>query len=156
MGTATYRIGPSDFFTPGDLTADANTVQAQVDVVNQQVTGNESAPSDFVDQWNAFETHWKGFYADHFGGFFSSWFSAFNDSNRDELISYENQLAAFQKQAQGFGADIIAPVAPSTGAGDTLGAQLGKQLAGAGLPSISTLVVLAVVGIVAFVIWKKA
>lgn len=155
MGTATYRIGPSDFFTPGDLTADANTVQAQVDVLHQLVNGNESVPPDFSDQWQAFETHWKGFYADHFGGFFSSWFSAFNDANRDELISYENQLQAFQAQAQGFGANIIDEVGPSSGSGDTLGRQAGAQLAGFPLPSLSTVVVLAVVAIVAFVLWKK-
>lgn len=154
MGTGTYRIGPSDFFTPGDLTADANTVQAQVDVLNGLVNGNESVPPDFTDQWQAFETHWKGFYADHFGGFFSSWFSAFNDSNRDELISYENQLASFQDQAKAFGADIIGETAPSTGAKDNIGDQLAAQ--GLHLPSVSTVVIFAVVAIVAFVIWKRA
>ncbi len=152
MGTATYRIGPSDFFTPGDLTADANTVQAQVDVLNLLLNGNESVPSDFTDQWQAFESHWTGFFADHFGGFFSTWFSAFNDSNRDELISFENQLQSFQSQAKGFGADIIDEVEPSSGSGDTLGKQLGAQFAG--FPT-GTLVTFAVVAIVAFIVWKK-
>lgn len=152
MGTATYRIGPSDFFTPGDLQADADTVQGQIDALDAELLGNFATPLDFSDQWSHFENDWKNFYTDHFGGFFSNLFSALNDSNRDDLVRYENQLAAFQTQAAGFGAKLIAPVAPSTGSQDTLGAQLKAQGI---LPSTTGLILLAVAAIALIVVWKK-
>lgn len=148
-GTATYRIGPSDFFLPGDLSADAETVQGQIEELDALLQ-ETSAPVDFQDQWTHFETAWKGFYGDHFGGFFSTVFSAFNDSNRDDLIRYEHQLADFQARAKQLGAELVAPVGPSAGAGDNIGAQLAAQ----GLPSTTGLVVLAIAVIVVLIAWK--
>jgi hypothetical protein len=153
MGAATYRIGPSDVFSPGDLSADADTVDGQVKALDGELAGNEHAPVDFVDQWTAWENQWRAFYTAHFGGFFTNFFSALNDSNRDDLIRYENQLATFIDQARAFDANVIAPVGPSSGAKDNLGDQLAAQ--GLHLPSISTLVVLVVAVIVAVVVWKS-
>ncbi len=148
-GTATYRIGPSDFFLPGDLSADADTVNGQVAELDGQLAALNASP-DFEDQWTHFETSWKGFYSDHFGGYVSTFLSAFNDSNRDDLIRYETQLADFQARAKQIGADLIAPVGPSSGAGDTIGKQLGAQ----GLPSTTGLIVLAVAVIAVLIVWK--
>lgn len=150
-GTATYRIGPSDFFTPGDLSADAETLQLQITQLDAQLN-DADVPTDFEDQWMLYETSWRGFYQAHFGGFFSSLFTAFNDSNRDDLIRYEQQFAAFQGQAKAFGAQLIAPVGPSAGAGDNIGAQLAAQ----GLPGTGTLVILAIAVIAILVAWKVA
>lgn len=151
MAAATYRIGPSDFFTPGDLSADAETLQLQITLFDAQLA-EADVPTDFEDQWMLFETAWRGFYQAHFGGFFSSLFTAFNDSNRDDLIRYEHQFSDFQARAKGFGATLIAPVSPSAGAGDTLGAQLAAQ----GLPGTGTLVILAVALIAVVLVWRLA
>jgi hypothetical protein len=147
--TATYRIGPSDFFTAGDLAADAETLQLQIEELDARLDG---APLDFTDQWTHFETSWRTFYESHFGGFFSNLLTAFNDANRDQLISFERQFADFQTEAKGFGAELIAPVGPSAGAGDTIGAQLQAQ----GLPGTGTLVILAIAVIAVLVAWKAA
>ncbi len=112
-----------------------------------------NTPADFSDQWAGFETDWRTFYDAHFGGFFSTLFSSLNDSNRDDLIRYENQLAAFETQAASFGVALIAPVAPSTGAKDDIGDQLKAQ--GLGLPSVGSLVLLAVAVVVVLVVWKS-
>lgn len=151
MAKATYRIGPSDFFTPGDLSADADTVEGQVSALDRQIEGNEGAGVEFSDQWTAFVTSWRAFYSAHFGGFFSNLFSALNDSNRDDLIRFENQLGAFEARAQSFGASLIAPVDPSTGSKDTLGAQLGAQ----GLPGLSSIVLVAAAVVVVLLVWKS-
>lgn len=156
MPAATYRVGPSDFFTPGDLESDAATLDNQVEQLDAQVEGNEAVPPLFVDQWVAFQGQWKAFYADHFSGFFSSLFSALNDGNRDELVRYENQFQAFaDKAASGWGAQVIAPVLPSSGTKDTLGEHAKAQAAGLPLPSISSIVVLAVAAVVVLVVWKS-
>jgi len=151
MAAATYRVGPSDFFTPGDLSSDADTVNGQIAQLDAQIQGNELATGEFTDQWTHFEVDWRTFYQAHFGGFFSNLFSALNDSNRDDLIRYENQLAAFQASAAAFGASLIAPVGPSSGSKDTIGDQLSAQ----GLPSKSTLIVLGIIAVVVLVLWKS-
>lgn len=151
MGKATYRVGPSDFFTPGDLSADADTLEGQVSALDRQIEGNEGASVEFSDQWTAFLTSWRAFYNAHFGGFFSTFFSALNDSNRDDLIRYENQLGAFEAQAQGFGASLVAPVDPSTGSKDTIGDQLAAQ----GLPGVSSFVLIAAAVVVVLLVWKS-
>ncbi len=157
MATATYRVGPSDFFMPGDLEADAQTLDAQVEQLDAQIEGNTAASEFFVDQWVSWQGQWKAFLANNFGGFFSSLLSSLNDSNRDDLIRYENQFAAFASQASGFGASVIGQVAPSTGSQDTIGAQLKQQTKDAPslLPSVTTLVVLAVAAVVVLVVWKS-
>jgi hypothetical protein len=150
---ATYRIGPSDVFSPGDLSADADTVQSQIALLDQQIQGNESIDVDTLDQWTAFEGGWKGFYSDHFGGFFSSFFSALNDSNRDDLIRYENQLVSLQAALQPFGVSLVAPLAPSTGAKDNIGDQLKAQ--GLSLPSTTSIVIIIAAVIGLLLVWKS-
>lgn len=150
---ATYRIGPSDVFTGGDLEADADTLDAQVEALDSQIEGNENAPGDWVDQWVNWQGGWKAYKAQHFGGVLDSFLSALNDSNRDDLIRYENQFASFATAAGSFGATVVAPVAPSTGSGDTLAAQLKNQL-GPLIPSATELVVIAVAVVVILVVWK--
>lgn len=156
MAAATYRIGPSDFFTPGDLQADAGTVQSQVDILDAQI--EEHGDPSLVEQWTSFHHDWTAFYEDHFDTWIESFASAWNDANRDALIRYENQLASFQTRAAAAGAETIAPVGPSSGSKDTLGAQLGEQAKGAGafLPSLSSLVVVAVAVIAVVLIWRRA
>ncbi len=156
MASATYRVGPSDVFSGGDLQADAATLDTQVEALDAQIEGNEAAPIDFVDQWVAWQGTWKTFQAQHFGGVFSSFVSALNDSNRDDLIRYEGQFASFAAQAKSFGANVIAPVTVSGGTHDTLGDLLKNQTSGITslLPSSTTLVVLAVAAVVVLVVWK--
>jgi hypothetical protein len=154
MASATYLVGPSDFFTPGDLEADAATLNGQVSSLDAQIEGNEAVPQTFVDQWTSFEAAWGSFYSSSFSGYLSSLVSALNDSNRDALISYENQFAAFAAQASSFGATLVAPVAPSNGSGDTIAKQLSAQTGGLSLPSLTSIAVVAVAVIVILVVWK--
>jgi hypothetical protein len=155
----TYRIGPSDFFTPGDLRADADTLNAQVGRVDAQVTGNEYVSPDFLDGWTAFIARWKAFYEDHWGGFFSSWLSAVNDSNRDQLIAFERDFGAWASRAASEGARIVDPIyAPSTGAGDTLGKHVDDQLKDLPSPGglFSSAAILVVVLVLGYFAWKAS
>ena len=154
MATATYRIGPSDFFTPGDLRADAATLDSQVQGLDAVLaTGN--VPPDFHDSWLSWVTRWNTFRADHFDGFFAGFFAALNDSNRDELISYENQFQQWRSQAAGFGQTPPGPdIEPSEGAGDTLGKHAANQLSG--LPSLSSVTWILVAGAVVLLLWRFA
>lgn len=147
--TATYRIGPSDFFTPGDLSADADTLNGQIELLDEQL-GDGDPPLEFQDQWTHFQGSWATFYNEHFGGFFSSLFTALNDANRDDLIRYENQFTDFERSAKAYGAELVAPVGPSSGSKDTLGDHLTAQ----GLPSSTTLVVIAVALVAVLIAWK--
>ncbi len=153
-----YRIGPSDFFTPGDLAADAQTLNGQVDELDTQIEGNTDVDQTLVDQWTAFHAEWKGFFADEFGGFFRNLFTAINDSNRDQLIQYEttfnNFYAVFQKYNVGLSGGAVAP---SDGSGDTIGKQVKDQLKDLPSPTAAatSIVVVVVVVIVALLIWRK-
>lgn len=157
MASPTYRIGPSDFFTPGDLKADADTLNTQVDELDAQVEGNEAIDSTLMDQWTAFHQAWKAFYSSQFGGFFTNLLTALNDSNRDQLIQYEKTFANFATQLQQQGAAQIAGgvVEPSSGSGDTLSAQLNQQLGGEASGLATKVIVIAALLVVALFIWKK-
>lgn len=152
--TPTYRIGPSDVFTPGDLAADASTLDGQVDELDTQIEGNDQVDQNLQDQWTAFHAEWKAFYADHFGGFFSNLFTALNDSNRDQLIQEETKFANFYAQFKQLGVAGLAAgaVAPSAGSGDTIGAQVAAQV-GPEASSLATkgIVILVLVIIAIFV-----
>jgi hypothetical protein len=154
VAAATYRIGPSDVFSPGDLQADANTLDTQVEILDAQIEGNTAVPADYVDQWVAFQGQWKAFYANEFSGYFSALLASFNDANREQLIAYEKQFAAFASKSGSFGAQVIAPVEPSTGAKDTLGDLL-KNQGLPSLPSTTSVVVVIVAIIIALVVWKS-
>lgn len=151
-----YRIGPSDFFTGGDLEADASTLDAQVATLDAELEGNESIGQDFQDQWTVWKASWAIFYDDHFGGFFSSFVSALNNSNRDDLIRYENQFSEFERSARELGSIVLAPVVPSTGTQDTFGDHIKDQIdkAPSILPAASSVVVIVVAIVIAIVVWK--
>lgn len=156
---AKYRIGPSDVFTPGDLAADAQTLNGQIDELDTQIEGNTDIDQTLVDQWTAFHADWKGFFADEFGGFFRNLFTALNDSNRDQLIQYETTFNNFYAELQKYNVGLAGgAVVPSDGSGDTLGAQVKNQLKdipspGAAATSIVTIIIVAVV---AYLIFKRA
>ncbi len=157
--TPTYRIGPSDFFTPGDLKADADTLNTQVGELDQQIEGNEAIDQTLVDQWTAFHQAWTSFYSSQFGGFFTNLLTALNDSNRDQLIQYEKTFANFAQQLQQQDSSVSIAggvVQPSSGSGDTLGAQVSQQLGGADVSGLATkVIIVAVLLVVALFIWKK-
>ncbi len=157
MGTATYRIGPSDVFLPGDLRADAATLDGQVQQEVAALASSSSVPTDVADSFSAWVISWNQFRSANFDGFFSSFFSSLNDSNRDQLISFENQYGTWRSQIASYGTTPPGPeIEPSTGSGDTLGAQLGNQLKNLGLPSLSSVTIFLVVGAGIFLLWKFA
>jgi hypothetical protein len=158
MASPTYRIGPSDFFTPGDLKADADTLNGQVDELDAQIEGNDAIDQTLVDQWTAFHQTWKAWYASQFGGFFTNLVTALNDANRDQLIQYEKTFANFAQQLQQQNNLQLAGgvIQPSSGSGDTIGAQVSQQLGGADVSGLATkVIVVAVLLVVALFIWKK-
>jgi len=157
--SATYRVGRSDFFTPGDLAADAQTLDNQVDLLDAQLnTDTGSAPQSWLDSWHAFFASWKAFYASDFqgNGFFGNLFTALNDSNRDELVSYEDRFDTWANDAKNYGAELPggSRVTTSEGSGDSIGNQL-KNL---GLPSTGSLTLLIGVvaaGLILYTVVKK-
>lgn len=146
MGAAgQYRVGPSDFFTPGDLDADARTLNDQVVALDASLDGNLVPPTDWFDAWNVWETRFKAFYRKTFGGgAISDFFAALNDSNRDELVSWEKQFETWAAQAAGYGSELAAGarVEPRVKSGDSID----NHLEGLGLPSLNTLALIAAVG----------
>lgn len=145
-----YRIGPSDLFTPGDLAADARVLNDQINNLDDQ---NWDAISEATfEAWLSFVSEWRGFYSSHFGGFFTNLTTAINDSNRDQLIQFENRFAGFATQYKvESGNNVPDVVAPSTGAQDTLGAHIMDQLQPL-IPQFNIKSVLIVAGIGAAVI----
>jgi len=144
--TATYRIGPSDFFTSADLLADAKTLNGQVNGLNNQ---NWDRPSqELFDAFQAFLSEWRAFYSDTFGGLFN--FSAFNNSNRDQLIQFEQRFATFAEQYESQSGQRLpgGVVAPSEGTKDSFGNHLKNQLQPL-IPEFDINTVLVVVGLVA-------
>lgn len=157
MATATYRIGPSDFFTGGDLAADADTLDQQASDLDAQVEGNEQVDQNLHDQWGAWLTSWRSFKSDHFGGFFSNLLSALNDGNRDQLIQFEKTFANFAQQFQSTAQVNLAGgiIQASSGSGDTIGAQLNQQLGGDTSGLATKVIVVMVLVVVAIFFWKK-
>lgn len=147
---ATYRIGPSDFFTSGDLEADASTVNDQISILASALEGNTNVPGDFIDAWHLFLLQWQSFYDDKFKSW-DTFLVAFNDSNRDGLISFERQLAGWQQQAAKYSVQTPGPtIGVSSGSGDSIKNQLG----GLPIPSTSGIVVVLIAAAVVVVIWK--
>ncbi len=147
-----YRIGPSDLFTPGDLLADANTLNGQMNALDSLDMTKVS--QSFFDGWNAFIQEWRTFYSTNFGSWFSAAEASVNDSNRDQLIQFETRFSSWatQYQTESGGALPGGVVNVSTGAQDTLGAQIRNQLQPL-IPSINmTYVLYGVVGVGAAVV----
>lgn len=152
---ATYRVGRSDFFTPGDLDADAQTVNAQVDAFDNAMDGNTISPQDWFDAWNVWLAQWRYFFKDKFsGGYLSDIATALNDSNRDDLVRYETQLEEWIKQGTDYGIGLPpgSRVTPSSGSGDSID----NHLKGIGLPDLNTIALLVTVLGGAYALWKFA
>jgi|SRR6516164_795145 hypothetical protein len=145
MPNGAYRIGPSDIFTSGDLLADANTLNGQMNSLDDQDFTKVSQA--LFDGWNSFLQEWRAFYKSTFGGLFNT--SAWNNGNRDELIQFESRFAAFADQYKTESGNSLpgGVVNVSSGTKDTLGDQLKNQLQPL-LPSINMTYVLVGAGLV--------
>lgn len=117
---ATYRIGPSDFFTPGDLKADADTLQSQVVALERQSNGRPGLPIDLVDAWVLFQGDWAAFYYQNFGGWLTNFLTAANNSNRDQLVQFEVRFADIAKRYANAGVEAAGvSVQPKAESGPT-------------------------------------
>lgn len=106
---AEYRVGPSDFFTPGDLHADADTLNGQVDALDAVYESGGGDPSaDLQDAWARFTAQWHAFYRSAFGSFWDDLATAVNNSNRDQLIQYEQRFEALRVQMASAGISATA------------------------------------------------
>ncbi len=141
-----YRIGPSDFFTPGDLQSDARTLN---DAVNRLDDADWTKPSQALfDAWTSFIPEWRGFYTGNFLGWTDAFLASLNDSTRDQLIQFETRFLGFVTDyQQQTGIALPDVVQPSTGAKDTLADHLKNQL-GPLLPSFDSGKVLLVAGLI--------
>lgn len=148
MATASYIVGPGSLFTSGDLAADASTLDDQVQALDALVEGNESVDPGWLNQWIAFQGAWAAFYYQDFGGAVTNFLTSLNDSNRDQLIQYEQ---TFQSLYAASGQQLASVITPSTGSQDNLSNLLGLPK----LPAASTvttwLIVIAVI-VVALVV----
>jgi len=151
---AVYRVGRSDVFSPGDLAADAATLDTQVNLLDSSLDGNEQAPTAWWDGWNSFVAQWRGFYGEHFKdrGFFGDLLTALNDSNRDELVSFETRFDTWNSQAAGYGAGL--PTGSHTGVSEGSGDSLSNHLKQLGLPSVGGLTLLIIVALGAYLTWR--
>jgi hypothetical protein len=151
MGAAQYRIGPSDTFTPGDLAADADTLDGQISVLDLASDGNEGVTEQLFTTWDLWKLKFRAWKADNFGGFLSDLTTALNDSNRDQLVAYENEFVNFAQQFQAAGVQIPGSIVqPSSGSQDGLWNHLKNAL------GVSTgELVLALVGIVVAIALAK-
>jgi len=109
-----YRIGPADFFTGGDLAADARTLDGQVQLLDGLVqnipNSDKTISSSVYDAWFAFEAEWSFYYADNYAtsGAIGNFLHALNDSSRDQLIQYEERFEDFVKKFAAAGYDTSA------------------------------------------------
>ena len=124
---ATYRIGPTDFFTGADLHADAITLNSQVTALDRLVEGipqgQDPLGSDLEQSWFGFTAQWRGYFHNTYedAGGFSDFLTALNDGNRDQLIQYEQRFADYAQRMKEKGISSAAVnVALSLGAPDTV------------------------------------
>ena len=142
---AAYRIGPSDFFTPSDLLADANTLNNQVNRLNDQ---DWTKPSQALfDAFQNYLSEWRRFYSG------MGFFSALNNSNRDQLIQMEQRFEAFAENYQSeAGVTVPDIVNVSTGSKDGLGDHIKNQLQPL-LPSVNIVYVIAAILVAGVVLY---
>jgi hypothetical protein len=123
---ASYRIGPSDFFTSDDLAADAETLKGQIAVLDG--LNWDGVSQALFDSWLQYLSDFNRFYS---GTFVSNWFGAgWNNSNRDELIQLERRYLDFLSRWEKESGEP-APggvVNPSTGTKDSFADHLKDQL----------------------------
>lgn len=124
---ATYRIGPADHFTGGDLKGDAVTLNSQVqatdDVIGNVPQGDNRLSEGLFQAWATFTAIWNPYFADTYqnSSGFDNFLTALNDGNRDQLVQFENRFADLYQQFKSAG--ITSPavdVAVSLGAPDTV------------------------------------
>ncbi len=142
-----YRIGPSDVFTPGDLSADAATLNNQINALDDL---DWSKPSEeLFNAFFAFKAEWRTWYTSTFSGWLGAFGAALNDGNRDELIQFEIRFGTFATQYKAESGNDLpgGVVAPSSGAKDTLGQQIANQLQPL-IPSLNINHVLIAAGLV--------
>ncbi len=162
MGAATYIVGPSSLFTPSDLKADADTLQAQVLSLSSQME-TAQLPQNIQDAWALFVGQWRPFYDGNFGGFFRNLFTSLNDGNRDQLVQFETRFASIAASVNDAGVDTVGTdVAPNLD--DGVVTQVEKQVFGTNpdgtakvpdiFPSPTMIVVILVLLIVAIVAFK--
>lgn len=125
--SATYRIGPNDFFTGGDLKADATTLNSQVSALSRVIQDipqdQDPLGSDLETSWASFESMWDSYFQNTYAdaSAFDNFLTALNDGNRDQLIQYENRFADLAEKIKAKGIDSAAVnVAVSLGAPDTV------------------------------------
>lgn len=124
---ATYRVGPSSgflglgtsftqllsgggapaTFSPSDLQADADTLNGQVALLDAafQAAGGVTPGSDLVNAWVLYQGDWAAFYADHFASWIDKQLTAWNDSNRDQLVQFEERFATIRDRMKALGVD---------------------------------------------------
>lgn len=153
MATAAqYRVGPSDFFTPGDLEADGDTLNNQVSILDNILSGDQAGKvtQDYWDQFQLWLSSWKSFYSSNLSSYLGAAEASLNDGNRDQLISFETQFGDWANQAKSQGVTLPGSIiVPSTGAKDNLLDQLKNA---AGLNNISTGWVLAALVLIAAIV----
>lgn len=142
-----YRIGPSDVFAPEDLSADAATLNNQINALDNLDWTNPTQA--LFDAFFAFKAEWRTWYTSTFSGWLGAFGAALNDGNRDELIQFETRFGTFATQYASESGNQLpgGVVAPSTGAKDTLGQQIANQLQPL-VPSLNIDHVLIAVGLV--------
>lgn len=149
---AVYRVGRSDFFSPGDLQADAETLNRQILTTDNLLEDDHAVPTAEFDAWNGFYAEWLHFFKDHFVGYFDTLLSSLNDSNRDQLVAMEERFEAFMTTFEGYGFGLPegSRTKPSSGSGDSLD----NHIKGLGLPSLGTVGIVAGIIVSGIVIWK--
>jgi hypothetical protein len=160
---ATYRIGPDDFFTGGDLRADAYTLNSMVQAV-EQVVGDVPAhdprlSEDLFTAWAMFTAQWNPSFAADWdnAGSASTFLLALNDGNRDQLIQFESRFADIYSKLKAAGIESsYVNVELSTGAPDTAKRlvehfqSVAKSLGLGSLGWVAGMLVLAMVGLVVY------
>ena len=131
IGLPVYRIGPDDYFTGGDLKADAETLNGMMEATATVVDGTSNRESvigsDLLQSWNSLYAAWFNYFQDTYksSSGFDNFLTALNDGNRDQLIQYENRFADLHAQLKAKGVySALADVAGSLGAPDTVTALL--------------------------------
>jgi len=143
---ATYRIGPSDYFTSDDLLADAKTLNGQINALDG--ANWDKTPQSLFDGFQTFMSEWRAFYKQTFGGLFN--FSAWNNGSRDELIQFETRFATFAQQYENSSGQQLpgGVVGVSSGTKDGFGDHILNQLQPL-IPSISLSGVYIAAGVLA-------
>lgn len=150
---AEYRIGPTGLFTPGDLHADADTLNGQIQALDDAKSSHGGRLSPTSIAFLKFLNEWNQFYYNTFGGFFDDLAAALNNDNRDQLIQFENRFQVFASDLSKEG--IVVPggiIQTPKGDGGLFG-PVKDLFAGLGA-GFKWLIVGGIVAIVGYAVWK--